>query len=605
MTIKSEWRAPLAILLVCLALYFLRLGSFGIVEGGESYYPASAREMVEAGDLIVPRLNYQLYFSKPIITFWLMASAYYMFGVTEFAGRFWSAFFCTAMALTCYWTTRSIASARAGLIAALILASSPLLIATCRRSSIDVFFSGFLALAVCACIMTLFVGSKKWWPLIWTALALGVMTKGPAALVLFGLGSVMFLVLRRPSWGVLKQWFAQLHIVWGSLIFTAIVVPWFVAIGIATKGLFLKVFFVYENLARFIHRSNGKHAYLWWYIIALSYGFLPWCVYLPLTLWNSFKSLWQRNSGDTSREIAGPDEQQQNAILFTACSAAATIIFFSISKTQFDTYVLPAWCPLAMLMGINLDGWLKQAESAAVVPRVLKISSIIFAILGLGLLVAGIGFDFKFSDAPLWMRVMMPIAGVIFASTWTHQFVLLRRKQFEKSWLVMAVGTCIGYSILTPVLVEYWYKKMFADVNELARSLENSKGEVVQYDAQYFCLLFYRKGPIDFVYHLDLLVPKSSARPEELAIAHTPVYVIIQKKKAQSLLDRPGLNFKLVQERGDWCLYQSDDALLRRSPTLEASFEPLSWQDMLSDRSDSVPLTMPFGGGTYPPGLAK
>lgn len=597
----TELKAPLAILSVCVALYFVRLGSFGIVEGGESYYPAAVREMVEAGDLIVPRLNYQLYFSKPIVTFWLMASAYYMFGVSEFAGRFWSAVFCTAMSLICYWTTRRISSARAGLIAALMLATSPLLIATCRRSSIDVFFSGFLELAVCACIMTLFVKSKKWWPLIWIALALGVMTKGPAALVLFGLGAALFLVLKRPSWSVFKEWFAQIHIIWGTVIFAAIVVPWFVAIGIATKGLFLKVFFVYENLARFIHRSNGKHSYLWWYVIALSYGFLPWCAYLPLTFLNSFKGLWQRNSSVLSEQ----DEQQNNAILFTACSAAATIIFFSISKTQFDTYVLPAWCPLAMLMGINVDRWLKQAESTDNVPRVLKITSIIFAILGVGLLAAGIAFDFKFSDAPLWMRVMMPVAGVIFASTWIGQLVLQNKRQFEKSWFVLAIGTCIGYSILTPVLVEYWYQKMFADVNELARSLENSKGEVVQYDAQYFCLLFYRKGPIDFVYHLDLLVPKNTVAAAEYANAHLPVFVIIQKRKAQSLLDRPGLNFKLVQERGDWCLYKSEDAFLRRSPTLEASFEPLSWQDMLSDRSDSVPLTMPFGGGTYPPRLAK
>ncbi len=91
---ENQWVPPAIILVACIALYFVRLGSFGVLEGGESYYPAAVREMVEAGDMLVPRLNYQLYFSKPILTFWLLGSAYYTCGVPALAGRLWSAVLC-------------------------------------------------------------------------------------------------------------------------------------------------------------------------------------------------------------------------------------------------------------------------------------------------------------------------------------------------------------------------------------------------------------------------------------------------------------------------------------------------------------------------------
>ena len=285
---KSTLVPPLLIVIACLTLYFVRLGCFGVLEGGESYYPAAVREMLEAGDMITPRLNYQLYFSKPILTFWLLASAYHIFGLTELAGRLWSAAMCTALALCSYWTTLSFANRRAALLAALMLASSPLLIAVCRRSSIDVFFSFFIGTAVCAMITVLFTRHKKWWPAIYASLALAVLTKGPAGLVLPVLGVALFLAIRRPTWESIKSQFSRLHFLPGIALFIAIAVPWFVAIGMATKGLFLKVFFIYENLGRFAGHTNGKHAYWWWYAVTLLYGFCPWCLFIPSSVYESF-----------------------------------------------------------------------------------------------------------------------------------------------------------------------------------------------------------------------------------------------------------------------------------------------------------------------------
>ncbi len=80
--------APWIILaLVCLGLYFNSLGSWAFTDPGESYYTEAAREMVECNDWIVPHLNYQIYFSKPILTFWSIAASYKLLGVSELAAR--------------------------------------------------------------------------------------------------------------------------------------------------------------------------------------------------------------------------------------------------------------------------------------------------------------------------------------------------------------------------------------------------------------------------------------------------------------------------------------------------------------------------------------
>lgn len=595
------WRGPALILAACVALYFIRLGNFGVLEGGESYYPAAVREMVEAGDMLVPRLNYQLYFSKPILTFWLLGSAYYAFGVNEFAGRIWSSVLCTVLALFTYLATRAVTNARAGTLAGLMLASAPLMIATARRSSIDAFFGCFIGTAICATILTLFAKKKHWWCGIYISLALAVLTKGPAGLILFGIGAALFLLLRRPSLLECKQFVRELHVIPGALIFTALVVPWFVAIAQATKGMFLKVFFVYENLGRFAGVTNTKHSYWWWYLVTLLYGFFPWSLFLPASMAGAVKTGWKSSSGGETWLLGRTERGAVNALLFAASSAAAILIFFSLSKTQFETYVLPAWCPLAIVLGITVDAWLRRADLDALKAKTLKIASPVLAFCGGVLAIASVVAACMFAhDLEPWMRVALPVAGSILGFTWIAQYRRFAQGAAEKSMIYLLAGTCAAYALLTPIAFEVWYQKMFAGVQKIARSLENSDAQVTQYNDFMLSLLFYRKGPIDYFYHKEHIIPRSKCKPYDRRGIRSPLLVIVHKKKVNDILSRKNVHFTFKQQEGDWCLYESQDAVLRRPPTLEEMFRLFSWRDLIAGKMSSGPLTMPYGGGTLP-----
>lgn len=663
---EKNWQAPVLLLAVCLALYFFRLGDFGILEGGESYYPAACREMIKANEWIVPQLNYQIYFSKPIMTFWLINSAYMLFGVSELAGRLWSSLLCSILVFYCYFTTRVLAGTRAGLLAGLILASSPLMVATCRRSSIDAFFSSFMGLTLCAMILVLFTAGKRWWPLIWVGLALSVLTKGPAAIVLFVGGLVGYLILQKSGIKQILECLKELRILPGLVIFFAMLVPWCVAVSQATHGLFLKVFVLYENLSRFTGNTNsGKHPHWWTYLPALVYGAFPWSLFLPAAMVEAFGDIKNRfkkvpstadsctaDSGtaasDTAKDVATENVAARNVatadgvtptnhsgvMIFSAAYVLVTVVFFSLSRTQFDRYILPMWCPLVIMISLTIEKGLVAAESAAnpsvaiktIAAKTERIVSPLLAGLGVLGFVAGVVAAFIVKDVQTWMRVAAPAGLLFLAVGWVQQFMAYRRKEYAASILSLATSTCIGFAVLTPVLFEYWYEKTYAGVHELVKSVADTDAEVCQYKEFMPSLLYYRKGPVFFFYHLAQLIPATEAArrtevpttkaddsvpsgpasSQQTAIEPRPafadppdhrVFVLVKKDFEPDIAAQPQLNLKLKSRSGEWALYETTGFVMDKPPTLEQSFNRLDWKDSMTDKFGFGPLTVPYSGG--------
>lgn len=665
---KKNWQAPLLLLAVCIALYFFRLGSFGILEGGESYYPAACREMVKANEWIVPQLNYQIYFSKPIMTFWLINSAYTLFGVSELSGRLWSSLLCTLLVFFCYFTTKALASTRAGLLSGLILASSPLMVATCRRSSIDAFFSSFMGFMLCSIILVLFTNRKRWWPLIWAGLALSVLTKGPAAIVLFVGGLVGYLILQKSSLKEVIDCLKQLRIAPGLAIFFALLLPWCIAVSQATHGLFLKVFLLYENLSRFTGNTNsGKHPHWWTYLPALVYGAFPWSLFLPAALVDALAAVKQKFKGQASATeadcSASTSVNHSGVMIFSAAYVLVTVVFFSLSRTQFDRYILPIWCPLVIMISLSIDSWISAAKSAYTASAIDNRSSVATSpienppsietsaidnqpaiatsaidnqrstamsaaensataktqkfvspmLAGLGVIsfIASVIAAFVVKDVDVWMRIVAPLGVLVLAIGWVRQFLAYRQKHFTRSVLGLATSTCVGFAILTPVLFEYWYEKTYAGVHELVKSVADTDAEVCQYKEFMPSLLYYRKGPVFFFYHLSQLLPAKDAdkrtevpltesttnRPASADPKDHRVFILVKKDFEPDLLAQPQLQLKLNARRGEWCMYETTGFVMDKPPTLEQSFNRLDWKDSMTDRFGFGPLTVPYSGG--------
>lgn len=112
------------ILAVSAAVLFTNLGAPRLWDRDEPRNAGCAAEMLQRGDWGVPMFNAELRAHKPVLLYWLIMSAYQVFGVNEFAARFWSAALAVGTCMLTYGIGRRLFDAQVGRWAAVILASS-------------------------------------------------------------------------------------------------------------------------------------------------------------------------------------------------------------------------------------------------------------------------------------------------------------------------------------------------------------------------------------------------------------------------------------------------------------------------------------------------
>src|SRR5262245_44511 len=175
-----------ALAAVCYVFFFHGLGGIGLVGPDEPRYAAIAREMLQTGDYITPRLYGSPWFEKPVLMYWLAAIGFKIFGINETGARFPSALGATICVFLTYWCGRKLWNRGTGFVAALILASSIGFFAFARAASMDMSLAASLTVA----LIFFLVGSNEsssrrrlWFYIFYAALGIGVLAKGPVALL--------------------------------------------------------------------------------------------------------------------------------------------------------------------------------------------------------------------------------------------------------------------------------------------------------------------------------------------------------------------------------------------------------------------------------------
>ncbi len=592
MTLTKK-RSMIVLAVACLGLFFLGMTSFGVTDPGEGYYVEAAREMVESGDFITPHLNYQIYFSKPILTFWLMAVPYKLFGVSEFSARIAFSLLSTLLVFATYKVARTFNSEFAGLFAGLVIASSPLLIAETRLSPIDVAFSCFVDLAVFSFAMCSLLDRKRWWWVFHAALGLAVLTKGPAGVILFLAGTIAFLVLTRPSIAAMKTWFLRLRPLLGTLIFCAIVLPWYVAIYIATKGLFLKVFFLYENFARFAGHTNLGKAVWWHYLPVIGYGFAPWVVLLPFAAYSIVKARMQMRRVEAEVSGAESRDNKQQFLFYLFIWSLIEFLFFSCSKTKLDTYILPSLAPCAVCLGIKAQEWLKQVENSACgLPSIKSAKTFVGAALVLGvlLLIGGPVASFAFVKAELLSKISIAAGTVMLSAGLILCSRFYKEGKREQAVAVFACGFALAAALAQPVGFQIGSKKRFDDLKLIATKLRGKDVHLAMFNTFKPAVMYYSLSGVDSFFH-----PHQIEKADAL---ERPLIIIASDKVVDRLRAQPGVNLKEVERSGEWAAYEAVGSKLSRNLTLEEVFsQPQAFEMAISGKGDWGPLAVPFATG--------
>src|SRR3954452_6367991 len=172
---------------------FWRLGAPTFWDPDEAHYAETSREMIAPADWSAPFYNEQPFFDKPVLFRQLQGTAMRLVRDPEFGARLVPALAALGLVALTVWFGAVMVSWDVGLVAGLILAACPGLFGLARYAILDTLFTLFIfGGAACLAIAALRDRPALQW-LGYVAIAFGVQTKGPIALVLCGLAMLVLL----------------------------------------------------------------------------------------------------------------------------------------------------------------------------------------------------------------------------------------------------------------------------------------------------------------------------------------------------------------------------------------------------------------------------
>ncbi len=334
--VTAPWRL-LVLAGLALALLFAGLGATALTDRDEGANAEAAREMLEQRAWITPTLGYTPRFAKPAFVYWLMAAAYGLLGVSEAAARLPSALAVLALVGLQYAFARWALGPAAAFRAALILLLTVEVVAIGRLALTD----GALVLCTTAAAFAFFRAHHGppprdgWYLLMYTAMALGTLTKGPVGLLVPAVGITGYLVAAGDG----RRVWREARPLRGLALFLLLASPWYAAMLWQHGGDYLARA-KGETVGRVFRVVTGPGGTALFYVPVVLLGFFPWSAFLPGALLGALR-------GARARE---PRDRAGQAAVFAAAWIVAVLCLFSLFASRLPHYVAPAFPAAALLV---------------------------------------------------------------------------------------------------------------------------------------------------------------------------------------------------------------------------------------------------------------
>jgi len=311
-------------------IYFIGNGQLPVTDPVESNYTLTAYEMLEAHDWLSPRIYGRFWFDKPVFFYWELMTAFSIFGVNDFAARFFPALFALANLGLAYFFGRKLYGEKQGMLAAIMLGTSLLFWYIGKAIITDMAFVFFFNAVLVTFYLGFSQGKRRLYLLTFFFSGLAVLTKGPVGFLLPGLIILVFLILRR-------HYREILHLNWlpGLTIFVLVGCSWYWLMYQAHGQAFLDGFLGVHNYLRATVSEHPRDNVWYYYTVIFLLGFFPW----------SFAGLYYLKKHWTKLKEEGMNDNTAFLLLW----AGIVNIFFQMMATKYGTYTLPSFLPIALL----------------------------------------------------------------------------------------------------------------------------------------------------------------------------------------------------------------------------------------------------------------
>ena len=338
-----------AMSLICFLPGFINIAP---IDRDEARFAQATKQMIESGDYIDIRFQDEVRYKKPVGIYWLQAAAVRAgeaLGVPQAHTSIWlyripSLIGALAAVLLTYWTALAFVSRRNACLAALMLAVSIMLGIEARLAKTD-------ALLLAAVVAAMGVMAHEYmrkdavalpgWLLpgvFWTALAAGVLVKGPLIVMVVALAAATLAILDRSA-----RWLARLRPFAGLAWLLLLVLPWFIAI----LGRAGDAFFVGSVGGDLMSKVSGGSEGHW--APPLTYLVLFWLTFWPAAPLAALAipAAWRH--------------RHEPAVRFLLAWLVPAWIVFEVVPTKLPHYVLPLYPAIAILIAWAIE---REALSA-------------------------------------------------------------------------------------------------------------------------------------------------------------------------------------------------------------------------------------------------
>lgn len=463
-------------------LLLIRLGATPIYILDEAKNAQCAREMLQRGDWIVPTFNHELRTDKPPLHYFFMMMAYKIFGVNEFAARFFSVVMGLLTVLVTYLFTKKYINDFAAFCSALILAASTHFLFEFRLSVPDPYLIFFITLGLFSAFAWLQQNKSLYLFIAATSLALATLAKGPVALALPGLCVLIWVILKK-KWRVLFTW----KLIPAFLLLCLIILPWYIAVHIQTNGEWTRGFFIENNLNRFSDPQEGHGGFFLLTLLFVLIGLLP------------FSGFW----GEVIKKRTMVFNK--DLVQFSAIVVLVFIIFFSIASTKLPNYAMPCYPFAAIILGNYISALMDGMIASKKYP--------VYILIAITFLIPVAGYFAIQQEVEAqqisWITLLLLFAPV-------GLLLVLR----SANWSKRIISLCIIYSLFNAVGLWIVYPKLYSQ-NPVAKTLNIVKQEPYLYSYIAFNpgYNFYLNTNIPKYYSLDSIKAKLQQHPDALVIS--------------------------------------------------------------------------------------
>jgi 4-amino-4-deoxy-L-arabinose transferase-like glycosyltransferase len=526
-----------ALLLLGAAVYFVSLGNSAIWDANEAYYVETPREMLAAHDLVNPSFNFEPRFNKPVLSYWMVAGLYKLFGVSVGVQRLGIAIGAMVIVLSAYLIavamTRSgegthriseIGHRTSALWAAAGLLAAPRLVMFGRRIFIDIWLTAFLSLTLAFFALSEAYPEKRrrYLLLMYVAVGLATLTKGPVAIAVPGLAFAVYLVTRRELGRV-----REMRIPTGIVIVAAIVLPWYVALYQQHGWAHIKDFLLTENLERY---SEGVGVQLrrgpLFYLPVLFSDSFPWSMLLPMAAVAAWRA---------------PSKLQ--TLLW--CWIVAFVGFFSRSAGKQDLYIFPIVAAVAALGGMAIERGLSDDRWRGWLTATLGITGALLAIAGSGVLYlfAGVGRVYALQSA-----TAVGLVGLL-GGLGVAGFSVVRRPS-GAALTLLATMMAVNWTFVVRVLPEFERYKPVPGFSEVLAARLQPGDVIVHYQASLPSMTYYLQRHVDATFDPESFLRALLVPNRVYAVLSDDDYAALQPQLAgrTCIIDRrPTFDVKLAR----------------------------------------------------------